>query len=187
MQRIWDKMRQLVTYDPNLTVFGAASHRYRIYPRLAEAEIAGFEQKHNVTLPEDYRRFLMEIANGGAGPYYGLQRLDAAVHKGSDHLISRSWLHHAAWNLNYRQFPTVEEYNEVYHSDEQTQGALYLSHMGCGHEVLLVVAGEESGTVWEDYRGSDEGIVPVQHGTDPAERVSFSGWYEMWLDKNLAS
>lgn len=187
MQRLWDKLRQLVTYDPNLTVFGASKHRYRVYPCLAETEIAEFEQQHRVALPQDYRRFLLEIGNGGAGPNYGLQRLDAPVHKGTGSLLFCPWSHSATWNLSYKQFPTVEEYNEVYHSDGQVQGSLFLSDLGCGHEVLLVISGRERGTIWEDSRGSDTGIAPVQYGDDPAERVSFTGWYEAWLDKSLAT
>jgi hypothetical protein len=34
---------------------------------------------------------------------------------------------------------------------------------------------------------SGVGIVPMQNGTGSAERVSFSGWYEAWLDKSLAA
>ena len=75
MQKIWHKLRQLVTYDSNLTVFGSRHHKYRIYPCLTETEIRGFERQYQVVLPEDYRHFLLEIADGGAGPDYGLRRL----------------------------------------------------------------------------------------------------------------
>lgn len=140
-----------------------------------------------VTLPEDYRQFLLEVANGGAGPNYGLQRLDASVHKGTGNLLFCPWPHRAAWNLKHSQFATAAEYDDVYFADEQVQGSLFLSDLGCGHEVLLVISGRERGTIWEDSRGSDTGIVPVQYGADPAEHASFSDWYEAWLDKSLAT
>ena len=37
-----------------------------------------FEEKHNLLLPEEYKFFLTQIGNGGAGPYYGLYSLDEA-------------------------------------------------------------------------------------------------------------
>ena len=40
----------------------------RLYPCLSLTEIEAFETKCRVTLPTEYRRFLLEIGNGGAGP-----------------------------------------------------------------------------------------------------------------------
>jgi len=62
--------------DPGFTRFGAAAHRYSLNPPLAESEVTAFEARHRLSLPEDYRDFLLEVGDGGAGPFYGLFRLD---------------------------------------------------------------------------------------------------------------
>ena len=52
-------------------------------PVLPEREVAAFENRHSVTLPDGYRRFLREVGNGGDGPpYYGLARLGEAASDG---------------------------------------------------------------------------------------------------------
>ena len=65
----------LARRDRELMHFGASRHRYRFNPPLAEREVTAFEQRHGIRLPQDYRGFLIEVGNGGAGPHYGVFRL----------------------------------------------------------------------------------------------------------------
>lgn len=187
MLTLWHKLRQLVTYDANLTVFGARSHKYRVYPCLTLSEIDNFQQQYKVTLPEDYREFLTQIGNGGAGPEYGLHRLQDSVREHDRVLLSQPWPHQTEWNLKSSDFASYQDYDDTYSSDEQVQGALFISDIGCGHKTLLVISGDEQGTIWQDFRAGDEGIVPIKNILTDSAQVSFSEWYEMWLDKNLAS
>lgn len=57
-------------------VFGAKSHLYHLNDPLKIEAVEAFERKHNIELPEDYRRYLTEFAEGGAGPAYGVYRLE---------------------------------------------------------------------------------------------------------------
>src|SRR5918911_3219076 len=74
--RIVDGLRFLRKADRKLTVFGANSHKYKLRPCLDESKIVEFERHYSLSLPEDYRNFLMHVGNGGAGPYCGIHRLD---------------------------------------------------------------------------------------------------------------
>ena len=58
--------------DPRREVFGSGSHDYKLNPPLPVSVIEAFEGRHGVSLPEDYRLFITEVGDGGAGPYYGL-------------------------------------------------------------------------------------------------------------------
>ena len=53
--------------DAALRVFGASSHRYKLNAVASTAAIAAFEQGRQVQLPTDYRDFLLDCGNGGAG------------------------------------------------------------------------------------------------------------------------
>jgi hypothetical protein len=46
-------------------------HRFSLLPPLGEQEVAAYEERNGVRLPEDYRLFITRLGNGGAGPYHG--------------------------------------------------------------------------------------------------------------------
>jgi hypothetical protein len=62
-----DAIAAAAAADPMLRRFGAARHRYTLAPPINDAR-----------MPDDLRAFAAEIGGGGAGPYYGLVRLDRA-------------------------------------------------------------------------------------------------------------
>src|SRR5262245_59586756 len=73
-------LHRLRAADTGLRVFGSEQHRYRLGPVLSEAELVAFERDNAIRLPEDYRRFLSAVGNGGAGPFYGLEPLSTFGH-----------------------------------------------------------------------------------------------------------
>jgi len=88
---IRDSLRRLARAMPN--VFGAGEHEFKLNPPRSEAEVTAFEAKHGIRLPGDYRQFIAEIGNGGAGPYYGVSQLGHRLGIGScffDHPMTRS-------------------------------------------------------------------------------------------------
>jgi hypothetical protein len=72
-----DMLRRLRAADTSFRVFGSEQHRYSFGPTLSESELAAFESTNRIGLPNDYRRFLAMVGDGGAGPFYGLARLNA--------------------------------------------------------------------------------------------------------------
>ena len=56
--------------------FGVEVHGFVVGPPLSEAVVAEFEERHEVSLPPAYRLFVTELGGEGAGPGYGLCRLE---------------------------------------------------------------------------------------------------------------
>ncbi len=206
VDRIESKLEKLRAKDKRLSVFGASAHRYVLHPPLAEKTVAAFERKWHITLPDDYRRFLVEVGNGGAGPAYGVFKLgeeDAGFgHRKWKHLIddpSKPFRHARAWNLPAavrKKQPdpkgmTPEEEDEAWSAwgalvHEQYRGlmdgAIPICHLGCALRQWLVVTGPRAGEVWNDDRADERGIAPL---TKNRHRVTFAEWYEGWLDASL--
>ena len=52
--------------DPGFTRFGAAAHQYLLNQPLTPSEVTAFETRHGLSLPGEYRSFLLEVGDGGA-------------------------------------------------------------------------------------------------------------------------
>lgn len=52
--------------------FGSEKHRFELEPPLDDKTVLAFEKRRKLTLPEDFRRFLLTVGSSGAGPFYGL-------------------------------------------------------------------------------------------------------------------
>jgi hypothetical protein len=157
-------------------------------PVLSEREVGAFESRHSVTLPEDYRRFLREVGNGGDGPpYYGLARLGEPASDMREE-ERRIW---TKLDMLDQEFPfsgpwiwegQVGMWDDKAHdwSDEGKaklaqieRGNIYIGNDGCGAYWHLIVLARERGNVWL-FCG--EGIQPT------VPRRNFLRWYEDWLD-----
>jgi hypothetical protein len=173
--------------------FGLEFHGLRRGRRLTERQVAAFERRHAVALPPDYRAFVTGVANGGAGPAYGLYSLADAVTgepRGfvPDDFLRTPFRHRRAYNplddpkveSLWRRVEEgkIEEDEADRRSLYQAAGTLVLCHEGCGILHLLVVTGPSRGQMWVDDRCNDQGLYPLG--------VGFFDWYERWLDSTLA-
>ncbi len=129
---------------------------------LSEAALCEFEDKHDLPLPADHRAFLREVGDGGAGPFYGLDKLEAAA---------------AERDLS-RPFPLTKASkmpeDDSGESDEEQPGVLALCHQGCAIYSFLVVRGAAYGTIWN---GECELFEPTQ--------LSFEAWFKRWAERAL--
>ncbi len=66
-RRILDKLSQARSADAKLKVFGANAHGYAIHAPTSAQDLSNIEASLAITLPEAYRRFVLEIGNGGDG------------------------------------------------------------------------------------------------------------------------
>ena len=207
MDRIRQKLAALAAGDPDLKRFGADGHKYRLSPPLSPEEISRMEAEHKMTLPEEYRAFLLELGDGGTGPYYGIQPLANAI-KYSDIardpatlskrfplnkplLLFDECVGEGTWDDYYRRIETDEKYYDKvqrcisrFNKPYYTQGTLYLCDYGDAIAFRLVVTGRESGNMWiEDRAGDFGGFFPLSHEGKGETRTTFLKWYENWLDQ----
>ncbi|MEK3788416.1 SMI1/KNR4 family protein [Paenibacillus sp. FSL K6-1230] len=196
LQRISSKLHQLRQADTELAVFGADCHDYELDPVKTPEEIRQLESDWNVSLPEDYKAFLMEIGAGGAGPYYGLEKPEEGIYVDLDYKdlpndISGEFPYTETWNPEVDWFEDdVDEdesaaKDEEYFSDRHSAGMLRISNFGCGVTMNLIVNGNSYGEIWVDDRGNSGGIYPDQYFGNK-DRLNFLDWYELWLDQSLA-
>ena len=150
-----------------------ASQGRRIHPCLTESEVADFETRWHVRLPEGYRRFLKEVGNGGEGPpHYGLLRLGEVPgdydRPALDVLkdVSKPFPLTTYWVWEGEEEAKLELHEAIEH------GHLVLGTEGCAMYWLLIVTGPERGQIWNL---ADVGTQPCAPGRD------FLGWYEDWL------
>ncbi len=91
--------------DPRRKIFGANGHDYKLRPTVPISVIESFEKQHGISLPANYRSFITEIGDGGAGPFYGLLPFgkDDDDHDwesgGLVGDVSKPFTHTGTWNL----------------------------------------------------------------------------------------
>jgi hypothetical protein len=124
-----------------------------------------FESSNGVSLPEDYRNFLMTIGNGGAGPYYGLEALNSF-----GYVLSEPFPFTKATNHE-----TSDERSKQMAADGHFTGILEFCHHGCAIYSYLIVNGPAYGTIW----CGREDFYPTN--------LSFIAWYRRWLDRALTA
>ena len=155
--------------------------------RLSEDRIIDIERMLGCRLPEGYRRFLIEVGNGGFGPGLGL------IPFGADSMVDpripaddRAVLNPSApfayledWNFPplkramEEQSAQLEELQTFYFSTARIDGTIRVADLGCGAIALLVLNGTQRGRIWLDFRGTFGGI---------AQDLEFLDWYDAWLD-----
>src|SRR5260221_13984114 len=81
--RVLDKLERLRDADQELSLYGAHQHRYRLGPPLADGDLRRFERQHRMSLPVEYRAFLLQAGNGGGGADAGALALGAAAVTGA--------------------------------------------------------------------------------------------------------
>lgn len=174
LARVRDKLRLLKEMDTGLSFFGAKSHLYELNPPAAESVVVAFEGKYGVTLPDQYREFLLSVGDGGAGPYYGLYPLRYAYEE-------MAWIKPGDIR---KPFPLEQPWNPTSNPEGRNDlpagardGWIMLSHHCCAYWSFLVVTGPQRCKVWDDFTTADGGLHPT--GND------FLAWYEQWLDTGL--
>jgi len=168
------------------------------------------EAKYHCNFPEEYREFITQLGNGGAGPFYGLFPIEVEDHNhgycsweegGLINDLSKPFPFSAEWNLGEEFWEAEPDPDENTPADIEEEmwekweslleekywsimdGAIPICHQGCAVRNWLIVNGSEKGNVWVDYRGDHEGVMPLT--STEGKRISFFEWYSEWLNKSL--
>ena len=172
VERILKKLKQVK--QKGLSCFGSDSHKFRLNPPIDEDSIRRFETTQSVSLPADYRCFLKTAGNGGAGPYYGLYKLDQwddfidwTLDDPPNDLLSLpcplqpKMSRDAEWELQFND--AVSPY----------QGIISIGSQGCTYAMGLIVTGDCAGrVVYLDADGQAPYVV---------REPDFLSWYEFCI------
>jgi hypothetical protein len=176
--------------DPHYTLFGSGHHKYISNP-LTEQEINSLESQHNVSLPIEYRTFLMEVGLG-AGPGYGIMSISAGIALWSDDDeflglektdISKPFPH---TDLDVKTIFSSKKLDPKYTpklTRAPCDGALPICDMGCTFRYVLVITGEQRGKIW--YLNHLYGGKGHWYPTTPRKHLSFYEWYLGWIENSL--
>ncbi len=205
LEKIKTRLAELRERDSNYEVFGAHSHKYQLKPCLDEKTVQEFENQWSIILPEEYRLFLLHAGDGGAGPGYGVWSLKES-RSYSHGLLDQPFPHSTVYELYpdennapedapsgqpatmpvFREYTKFDEFSDEEHDDPEADGALFIISLGCSQVILLILTGEQCGTLWFDDRGSS-GILAPMAQKEPAESLSFLDYYEYWLNECFES
>lgn len=171
-----------------------------IPPPLTETEVAEAEREWGISLPAEYRAYLLEVSAGGAvmSPLTRTARgwwwehtpdarreLIAVPFPHPDSCAAEDderWLREP----RAEDFPDARSHVAAHQAweaecedfeDRRTAGAIVIQEHGCGFATLLALTGPLAGTLWWDGRATCDLIVPLSldhfHGAPP---VTFGQW-----------
>ena len=207
LHNIKKKLLELKTLDTDYTVFGSKSHEYKFDIPIELEKLQQYETNHNLSLPQEYREFLLTVSNGGVGPFYGLLALnyneDQACNpskefpltEGLNLDITEIWFKDYLDSKGIDEVEMTEAQEDVFYElrdtklndlyDHVTQGITFLAHEGCGMFSVLVLKGKAYGQVWFFDLVNDVGVFPLKNKDN--SNMTFFDWYELWLDAALES
>lgn len=83
-------------------------HGFRLNPVASPEAVAAFEGRHGVSLPREYREFLLSVGNGGVGPGSGLFPLGEFGRFGVGDLAA-PFPHTESWNASDEWFDSLPD------------------------------------------------------------------------------
>ena len=208
---IRERLTEIRDLDLKFSLFGSKVHRYELKPTISESDVADYEKQNSISIPEDYRQFVTEIGNGGAGPFCGISGLPAEWNLNNlSAPFSYTKLTRDGSELDLIQQIEVldesgenfdEQYEKLslkYWTDTNANGALHICEYGCALRFFLALNGRERGNIWFDATADFNGFSPVSvskatslssewchYNQDTSKRVNFAKWYEAWLNWSI--
>ncbi|GIJ96803.1 hypothetical protein CAPN001_13720 [Capnocytophaga stomatis] len=190
--RIKEKLQQAKEVDKKLEVFGARSHKYEIGSPLSEEKLKELEQKHQISLPECFRNFLLHIGNGGkkkkesgAAPFYGLYPIEQCIEESEDRFkfpcVVYPKISYEHWDNIITKLIDDEDISDEEYDREMDKAfgsLLTFGTQGCTYDTAIVLEGK--------YCGRIVNIDLDFQKPHFAFEENFLDWYERWLDEIIS-
>lgn len=196
-QRIKDKLIKARQADKEFKVFGAKSHQYKLNPPANIVEVATFEEKHSITLPDCYKAFVTQVGNGGdtyrgsgAGPFYGIYPLGEYIGE----LVYTETSNHLQNDCLIYPYMTKEYWSELVKNIEENEnisdedydaelekifgGILPIGSQGCTYLHGIILNGIHKGKVVNLDSDCQKPHFTFED--------NFLDWYERWLDEVIS-
>lgn len=184
-------LKQAHCIDQKCELFGASRHQYKLNPPI-NAEVArSVEETYQFTFPEDYFQFITQVANGGAGPDYGIMPFEDSLMSGAYNNFQEAYKR--SLKTPFAPRPMLPEEAEsssfskeayqqnpdkffIYEKEDDaicdTDGFFVLGTHGCQWDFGLVVSGQRKGQI---FTTDNEGAYFFR-------AYSFYEFYRQWLD-----
>ena len=166
------KMGYAFQFDTYHLFFGSDTHKYQVCRLLDQDEINRFEHVYQVSLPEDYKNYLMTIGNGGYGfNSFGIYGLSLLKYNPEYELLKNEFTFMKDFDLD--KIDVECEWDDCYNCPKNNiclsssfidgieyetmryqQGTLEIAYEGCDYHHRLIVSGPKKGSVWLDYGGA---------------------------------
>lgn len=170
---------------------------YRAGAPIEEDRLRAFEEAQGITLPDEYRAFLLTAGEGASGPDYGLVTLEHAIKERGETIYGLA-----------DPFPVPASTADLL--DFAVGGILPVAYGGCSYFTGIITTGPARGEMWfsvearpgwvpcwkgallgangkpyaapagaDPYRATYDAVLdPVNAGL----RIGFAAWYASWLE-----
>lgn len=184
-------------------IWGAAIHGFRANSPIPEKDLAALEDEHGLELPWEYRSYLLEVGDGGAGPWQGLLPIREAITESllnCPGCLTGAFLHGTPRNdaegvqrrwfqfrdANRRGYVPVPR--ETAMAPDFMAGSLIIARgkPDRGEPTLyrLVLNGTERGRVWRDQRHRSGGVGPCESASWRIHDPTFREWMLTWIEQS---
>jgi cell wall assembly regulator SMI1 len=175
----------------------AASEGIELLSPASVAEVAAFEARLGVSLPDEYRAFLLEAGNGiqcdGELVLYSLEAVLQDL--GRRDPRRPFWYDDAQTNALRDAMAAVEEgstlmesrsFMSLQRSDGIPEGCLTVGDNGGNDFTVVVVTGEQRGWMWRTGEiDCPESRALYDAGGDDRAPLGFLDWFERWAPDRL--
>ncbi|MBL9015638.1 MAG: SMI1/KNR4 family protein [Myxococcales bacterium] len=164
----------------------AAATELEVLPPTSEADVAGFEARYGITLPLEYRRFLLEVAEGislgGEPQLYALRDFAGGVD-----LTRPFWYGAADADAILAAIaaagpggPLADRAVMALQRSGDPDGCLTLAGNGGNDFSVIVVSGEQPGRMWRTGELDAPETRALYDGGGDVEPLSFLDWIVPW-------
>ncbi|WP_125717965.1 SMI1/KNR4 family protein [Flavobacterium ustbae] len=170
---------------------------YLFLPVVLEEDLKGFENKFKVTIPEDYRYFLLNVANGIVNKnkwgFNIIEEIDFKDFFYEENEFNPSLPFELTDKVVFSSTERKDSYpyKIIYDVDDQifdkgySNGQIHIAGYGCGTSSFIVVNGSEYGNIWTDNFSSYSEVYPEYDLKKNKPRLSFAEWFLNEIDRHI--